>query len=153
MELYKISVNRNTLTSKFEKSENMELTTLPYGRLKYQQIYTSRIIYVSLNCFIWIFWNFCFTMSSSHGVFVPNKDAEKLWQIRERRRRQKTSERASYIGSQESRVIEWPTMDTITQWYPQKDLTIVVAGRQADGCSNLQGRDRGFWARHDIDST
>lgn len=52
MELYKISVNRNTLTSKFEKSENMELTTLPYGRLKYQQIYTSRIIYVSLNCFI-----------------------------------------------------------------------------------------------------
>lgn len=39
MELYEISVNRNTLTPKFEKSEKMELTTLAYERLKYQQIY------------------------------------------------------------------------------------------------------------------
>lgn len=47
MELYEISVNRNTLTPKFEKSEKMELITLAYERLKYQQIYICIFLWIA----------------------------------------------------------------------------------------------------------
>lgn len=78
MELYKISVNRNTLTSKFEKSENMELTTLAYGRLKYQtNLRFSELLYLNFLKFLFhdVFVSRCLCSKQRRRETLTNKGA------------------------------------------------------------------------------